>query len=87
MYPPPLRCKQVPTIRAGMLQRSQSDWRELADVAMLAQFGADAQRLSKQRLERMLHSFELMCGMEEEQQEARQVGTGLLDGCGWLTLV
>lgn len=78
-FPTVLPCPcpvKVPTIRAGLLRRTQSDWRQLAESAMAAQFGAEAQRASQQQLERMLHSFELMCGMEEEH-EARQVGPGL----------
>ncbi|KAL4451614.1 hypothetical protein ABPG75_007276 [Micractinium tetrahymenae] len=64
--------EQVPTIRAGLLRRSQADWRGLAEQAVAAQFGPEAQRLSQQRLEGMLRSFELMCGMEEERQGAPQ---------------
>ena len=39
---------------------------------MAGQLGAEAQRLSQQRLEKMLRSFELMCGMEGQEEAVRR---------------
>lgn len=63
----------MPMIRAALLRRA--DWSELAEQAVAAQFGRQAAQLSQQRLERMLRSFEIMCGMEEQQGE-REVSRG-----------
>ena len=68
------RCLQVPTIRATLLGRG--GWRALAERQMAAQLGPEAQVLSQQRLQSMLHSFELMCGMEEEGGRQEEVGGG-----------
>lgn len=59
---------QMPMIRACLLRRG--DWAELARRQAGAQFGAAAQRVSQQRLQAMLRSFELMCGMEEAEEQA-----------------
>lgn len=67
MLPP-----QVPLLRSRLLARSGAEWDALAQCQTAEQFGAAAVALSQQRLERMLRSFELMCGMEEWESEARQ---------------
>lgn len=61
--------KQVPTIRAGLLRRSEGEWDALAARQAAEQFGPAAQRLSQQRLEAMLRNFELMCGAGEGEAE------------------
>ncbi len=63
---------QVPQLRTRLLARSAAEWDSLAQRQATEQFGAAAAALSKQRLERMLRSFELMCGMEEQESSARQ---------------
>ncbi|PSC69454.1 Zinc finger MYND domain-containing 10 isoform B [Micractinium conductrix] len=75
--PTRLIVEQVPTIRAGLLHRSQAEWRDLAEAAMAGQLGAEAQRLSQQRLEKMLRSFELMCGMEGQEEAVRREANAL----------
>ena len=71
---PPSRLivEQVPALRTALLRRG--GWEAVARSQAAAQFGAEAQRLSQQRLERMLASFELMCGMEEGGARQQEVG-------------
>jgi hypothetical protein len=69
--PSRLIVEQVPALRTALLRRG--GWEALARRQAAAQFGAEAQRLSQQRLERMLASFELMCGMEGGARQ-REVG-------------
>ena len=63
---------QVPQLRTRLLARSPAEWDSLAQRQAAEQFGAAAAALSKERLGRMLRSFELMCGMEEQEGSARQ---------------
>lgn len=70
-YPPALPT-QVPQLRARLLARSPAEWDALAQRQATEQFGAAAAALSRQRLERMMRSFELMCGMEERETGSRQ---------------
>jgi hypothetical protein len=70
--PSRLIAEQVPTLRAALLRRG--GWEALAARQAAAQFGAEAQRLSQQRLESMLASFELMCNMEEGGARQQEVG-------------
>jgi hypothetical protein len=62
---------QVPTIRAGLLHCN--DWRALAEAQAAGQFGAEAQRVSQGRMERLMQSFDLMCGMEEQGASQNEV--------------
>lgn len=64
----PLPREQLPTMRASLLRGR--DWAALAARAAAEQLGPAAQRLSQERLQRMLRSFDLMCGMEEEAAAA-----------------
>lgn len=62
----------MPQLRSRLLARSGAEWDALAQRQTAEQFGAAAAALSQQRLERMLRSFEFMCGMEERESEGRQ---------------
>ncbi|KAI3437714.1 hypothetical protein D9Q98_000162 [Chlorella vulgaris] len=75
--PSRLIVEQVPTIRAGLLHRN--DWRALAEAQAAGQFGAEAQRVSQGRMERLMQSFDLMCGMEEQGASQNEACSGLPD--------
>ncbi|KAL4856193.1 Zinc finger MYND domain-containing protein 10 [Chlorella vulgaris] len=75
--PSRLIVEQVPTIRARLLHRN--DWRALAEAQAAGQFGAEAQRLSQGRMERLMQSFDLMCGMEEQGASQNEASGGLPD--------
>lgn len=59
---------QVPAFRAALLRRG--GWEELARRQAAQQLGPEAQRMQRARLERMLASIDLLCGMEQEQAGA-----------------
>lgn len=57
------RPAQVPEFRAALLRRG--GWEELARRQAAQQLGPEAQSLQRSRLERMLQSIDLLCGMEQ----------------------
>jgi hypothetical protein len=77
-------------LRERLLQGK--DWPAVAKQQKKAQFGAAAKQLAQERLKGMLESFEMMCQIEQRQQQqgkqhaAANAGGGegcsLLDGGG-----